>query len=502
MAETPETLIVKPEFEGLCDVGIVGLGTMGLNLAINILGKGFTVAVYNRSYQKSEKFLADHRPTFGDDKVFGAQTFEDFAKLLKKPRKALILVEAGKVTNAAIENLSNVFENDDIIVDTGNAHFKDQSGRAEALEAKGLRFLGMGISGGEEGAKKGPAFFPGGTPSVWSEIQPIVEAASAKAKADGRPCVTMCGRGGAGSCVKMYHNAGEYAVLQLWGEAVTAMKHRGMSGDDIAAVLRSWKARGDLDSYMLDITIEVAQHKSAESDSGYLADIIGDAIGSKGTGLWSVQVALEVGCPAPSLAAAVVARQTSMDKTQRKKNAAVFGEVSNAPVDCGMPQVDNEKFCEDLYWATYLAIVASYGQMYECLRAIDRDYQLDIISNLPRIISTFRSGCILQGAMLEPMTQAFESDPNIPNLMCAFRAQMEAGMPGFRATCARAALAGEPLPVMQASLGYMVQMSQPVIHAAQVVSLQRDVFGRHGFKKLKDGELTAESFNEQWPEMQ
>jgi 6-phosphogluconate dehydrogenase len=502
MAATPETLIVKPEFVGQCDVGIIGLGTMGYNLAINILDKGFTVAVYNRSYQKSEKFLADYRPTFGDSKVFGAQTFEDFAKLLKKPRKALILVEAGPVTEAAIENLSKVFEAEDIIVDTGNAHFKDQSGRAAALEAKGLRFLGMGVSGGAEGARKGPAFFPGGTLSIWAEIQPIVEAASAKAKSDGRPCVTMCGKGGAGSCVKMYHNAGEYAVLQIWGEAVVAMKNRGMSGDDISAVLKTWKARGDLDSYMLDITIEVAGHKSAESGSGFLSDIIGDAIGSKGTGLWSVQVAMEVGCPAPSLAAAVVARQTSMAKAQRKLNANVFGEVANSPVEAGMPGIENEKFCEDLYWAVYLAIVASYGQMYECLRYIDRDYQLEIMGNLPRIISTFRAGCILQGAMLEPMTRAFESDPNIPNLMCAFRPQMEAGMPGFRSLCARAALSGEPLPVIQASLGYMIQMSQTVIHAAQIVSLQRDVFGRHGFKKLKDGDLTAESFNEEWPEMQ
>merc|ERR1719446_481465 len=191
-----------------------------------------------------------------------------------------------------------------------------------------------------------------------------------------------------------------------------------------------------------------------------------------------------------------------MDKTQRKKNNAVFGGVTGQAVDVGMPPVDKEKYCEDLYWAVYLSIVASYGQMYECLRFIDRDYQLEIMANLPRIISTFRAGCILQGAMLEPMTRAFESDPNIPNLMCAFTAQMEAGMPGFRSTCARAALGGEPLPVIQASLGYMVQMSQSVIQAAQVVSLQRDVFGRHGFKKLKDGELTAESYNEEWPEMQ
>jgi len=499
--ETPATLIVKPEFVGQCDVAIIGLGTMGYNLAINILGKGFKLAVYNRSFQKSEKFLADHRPTFGDDKVFGAKTFEDLAKLLKKPRKALILVEAGAVTEAAIENLSKVFENDDIIVDTGNAHFKDQSGRAEALEAKGLRFLGMGISGGAEGARKGPAFFPGGTLSIWAEIKDIVEAASAKAS-DGRPCVTMCGRGGAGSCVKMYHNAGEYAILQIWGEAVVAMRNIGMSHDEIKAKLSSWKARGDLDSYMLDITIEVAGHKNAESASGYLVDDIGDAIGSKGTGLWSVQVAMEVGCPSPSLAAAVVARQTSMQKGQRKLNNGVLGAHSQRPFDAGLPPVDNEKYCEDLYWAVYLSVVASYTQMYECLRFIDRDYNLEIISNLPRIISTFRAGCILQGAMLEPMTRAFESDPNIPSLMCAFGAQIEAGMPGFRATCARSALSGEPLPVIQASLAYVVQMSQPVIHAAQVVSLQRDVFGRHGFKKLKDGELTAESFNEEWPEMQ
>merc|ERR1712070_829177 len=190
-------------------------------------------------------------------------------------------------------------------------------------------------------------------------------------------------------------------------------------------------------------------------------------------------------------------------KTQRKQNASVFGQFTNVGVEGLMPEVDPAAYCEDLYWATYLAIVASYGQMYECLRAIDRDYQLDIMANLPRIISTFRAGCILQGAMLEPMTRAFEENPNIPNLMCAFGAQMEAGMRGFRATCARAALSGEPLPVLQASLGYMIQMSQPIIQAAQVVSLQRDVFGRHGFKKLTgDNELTAESFNEEWPEMQ
>lgn len=494
-------MVVKPEDEGQADVGIVGIGVMGRNLALNILDRGFTLAIWNYETEWSEAFLKEHRPKYGDNKVFAGKTYEDFAKLLKKPRKALILVTAGKATDMVIENLGKVFEAGDIIVDTGNAHFKDQSGRAEMLEAKGLRFLGMGISGGAEGARKGPAFFPGGTMSVWAEVQPIVEAASAKAS-DGRPCVTMCGKGGAGSCVKMYHNAGEYAILQIWGEIYAAMRSAGMASDEIKAKLLEWKARGDLDSYMLDITIEVAGHKSEEAASGFLVDVTADTIGSKGTGLWSVQVAMEVGCPVPSLAAAVVARQMSMVQPQRKDNAAIIGEGAQRPCsDSGMAVAEKDKICEDLYWAAYLSSVASYAQMFESIRAVDREYQLEIIGNLPRIISTFRAGCILQGAMLEPMTNAFEENPNIPNLICAFTSQIDSGMAGFRACCARAALNGEPLPVIQASLGYLAAMSRTVLVAAQVVSLQRDVFGRHGFKKLKDGEVTAEAFNENWPDM-
>lgn len=492
-------LDVKPEFVGQADVGVVGLATMGANLCLNILDKGFSLAVYNRTSATAEKFVTDNRAKYGD-KLTGAANFEDFAKLLKKPRRAMILVVAGPVTDGVIQSLSDVFEKDDIIVDTGNAHFKDQTDRANMLEAKGLRFLGMGVSGGAEGARKGPAFFPGGTLSIWDEVKPIVEAASAKA-VDGRPCVTMCGKGGAGSCVKMYHNAGEYAILQLWGEVYAAMRGAGMTGDEIKAKLSSWKARGDLDSYMLDITIEVAGHKNAESPSGFLVDVTGDAIGSKGTGLWSVQVAMEVGCPCPSLAAAVVSRQMSMEHVQRRLNQGLVGEATRQESSSKMPAAEKEAFCEDLYWAAYLAIVASYAQMFEAIRAVDREYKLEIVGNLPRIISTFRAGCILQGTMLQPMTEAFEKNPNIPNLMCAFRTQIEQGMPGFRNSCGRLALTGEAMPVLQASLCYMVTMSQNIILAGQAVSLQRDVFGRHGFKKIRDGQLTEESYNEDWPEM-
>ncbi|CAE8634651.1 unnamed protein product [Polarella glacialis] len=489
-------LALTPEKVGTADVGIVGIGVMGSNLAINMLSRGFTVAIWNLETEVAEKFVATNKGEYGADKILGAVTYEDFAKLLKKPRKVLILVTAGKATDYVIDNLMNVFENDDIIVDTGNAHFKDQSRRAEMVEAKGMRFLGMGISGGAEGARKGPAFFPGGTLSIWEDIKPIVEAAAAKA-ADGRPCVTMCGRGGAGSCVKMYHNAGEYAVLQLWAEVFATLKCFGLTGAEIQDVLAEWKARGELDSYMLDITYEVAGKKDPEDAEKFLVDSTADMIGSKGTGLWSVQVAMDVGEPVPSLAQAVLARQMSMKRDERCANAARLPVVEKKMA----PPADREKAVEDLYWAAYLSIASSYAQMFQALRAVDNEFKLEIQGNLPRIISTFRAGCILQGAMLEPMTKAFEADPKIPNLLCAFQKEIAQGIDGFRSTCALLVLGGEPAGVMQASLSYLTTMTRSTLCAAQVVSLQRDVFGRHGFHRLRDGKATEESFNADWKEM-
>lgn len=496
LQQAPDELAVTPDKVGKADVGIVGIGVMGSNLALNLLSRGFAVALWNLETEVTVKFHAQHSPAYGG-KVLCAATYEDFAKLLGKPRKVLILVTAGKATDIVIDNLMKVFEANDVIVDTGNAHFKDQSRRAEMVEAKGMRFLGMGISGGAEGARKGPAFFPGGTLSVWEDIRHIVEAAAAKAT-DGRPCVTMCGRGGAGSCVKMYHNAGEYAVLQIWAEAYAALRAVGLSGERTAEVLAEWKRRGPLDSYMLDITQQVALKK--DSDGSILLDHTADMIGSKGTGLWSVQVALDAGVPVPSLCEAVVARQMSMARDERLANAArVSSAVQVAAEPASSEQV--EKCVEDLYWATYLSILASYCQMFQSLRAVDKEFSLEITGNLPRIISTFRAGCILQGNLLEPMTKAFEADPNIPNLLCAFETELKEGMPHFRAACARLVLGGEPAVVMQASLTYLATMTRPVLRAAQVVSLQRDVFGRHGFYRLDDGKVSEKPFNADWPEM-
>jgi len=481
-----------------CDVGVVGLAVMGSNLALNIADKKFQVAVFNRTWETTEKFLEKNKQY---DNLKGFKTYEEFKNALKKPRRALILVKAGGPTDATIKALSEVFEKDDIIVDTGNAHFKDQTRRAEELEAKGLRFLGMGISGGEEGARKGPAFFPGGTLSVWNDIKDVIEAASAKAS-DGRPCAVMNGKGGAGSCVKMYHNAGEYAILQIWGEVVAVLRAWGLSNTRQAEILTAWKTKTGgkhanfLSSYMLDITAEVVKMNDSEAAGGkadgtQLIERTLDMVGSKGTGLWSVQEALGVGCPVPSLAEAVLSRQMTMYREERIANA----EKVKLPKGAAPTTTDED--VEDLYWAAALSIIASYAQMFQCLRVMDKEFEFGL--NLPATIATFRAGCILQGYLLEPMTKAFEGDPNLSNLIVAFASEVSENMPRFKRVVAKVVgEGGASLPVMLASLSYIQTMVATSIPSGQAVALQRDVFGRHGFKRLdKEGD-----FNAQWPELQ
>jgi 6-phosphogluconate dehydrogenase len=483
---------------GTCDVGIIGLAVMGSNLALNIADKGFQVAVYNRTTSKMQDFL---KANPGYKNLIGCETLKDFAAALKKPRRALILVQAGKPTDSTIEQLSEVFEKDDVIVDTGNAHFRDQGRRAEELEAKGLRFLGMGISGGEEGARKGPAFFPGGTLSVWEDIKDVIEAASAKA-IDGRPCAVMNGKGGAGSCVKMYHNAGEYAILQIWGEVCAVLTAWGVPPEKRVSVLESWKTKTGgkhpnlLSSYMLDITVEVMRMKDTTGAGGaddgqLLVTRTMDKIGSKGTGLWSVQEALGVGCPAPSLAEAVLARQMSMQRDERLANGK---KIKLTPSPATTASDDD---IEDLFWAATLSIIASYAQMFQCLRVLDKEFSFGL--NLPATIATFRAGCILQGYLLQPMTEAFEADPNLSSLLVAFAPEIQENFPRFKRMIGKICSQSDVgIPVMLTSLNYIQMMLADNIMSAQVTALQRDVFGRHGFKRLdKEGD-----FNAQWPELQ
>lgn len=475
------------------DLGIIGLGVMGANLAINIAEKGFKVGVFNRSYSNTQAYIKKNAGEPWGPNLTGYETLEAFVQSLKAPRKVFILVPAGGPTESTIANLKKVLSKNDIIIDTGNAHFKDQGRRAEELENFGLRFLGMGISGGEEGARKGPAFFPGGTPSVWEEVRPIVEAAAAKAH-DGRPCVTFNGSGGAGSCVKMYHNAGEYAILQIWGEVFDALLALGLNNDEIANVLIAWKAKGFLASYMLDISIAACQAK--EKAGNYLSEKVKDRIGSKGTGLWSAQEALEIGVPAPSLNMAVISRELTMYKDERLANAKNY-KLPPGPGYTIKDKTAKGPEITQLYHATCIAIISSYAQMFQCLRELDKIYKFGL--NLPATISTFRAGCILQGHLLKPMTEAFEKDPNLSNLLCAFTKEITEGIDSYRKIVSLiTANTACALPVFHASLCYVNAMFTPELKYAQLVSLQRDIFGRHGYERLdKDG---SESFS--WPEMQ
>lgn len=475
------------------DLGVIGLGVMGANLAINIAEKKFKVAVFNRTFSVTQEYLKKNASHPWGENLSGYETMEQFVQSIKLPRKIFILVPAGGPTDGTIENLKKLLAKNDIIIDTGNAHFKDQGRRAKDLEGCGLRFLGMGISGGEEGARKGPAFFPGGTPSVWNEVRPIVEAAAAKAY-DGRPCVTFNGSGGAGSCVKMYHNAGEYAILQIWGEIYEALRVMGLNNDEIANVFISWKSKGFLTSYMLDISIAACQAK--EDAGNYLTEKVKDRIGSKGTGLWSAQEALEAGVPAPSLNMAVISRQLTMYKDERITNSKCFALPSGAG-HVIKDKSPNGLEIQQLYHAACIAIISSYAQMFQCLRELDKVHNFGL--NLPATISTFRAGCILQGYLLKPMTVAFEKNPNLSNLLCAFEKEMTEGLDSYRSVVALIlSKTSCSLPVLQASLCYVNAMFTPELKYAQLVSLQRDIFGRHGYERLdREGK---ESF--QWPEMQ
>lgn len=486
------------------DIGIVGSGVMGSNLALNICDKGFKVALYDVSKEQivgvmtaNEELYKEKLSGFG-----GKETLKDFIKSLKQPRKIIMLVPAGKITDSVIQELAAGCDKGDILIDVGNANFRDQIRRADELEARGLRFLGMGVSGGAEGARKGPAFFPGGTLSVWDDVKEIVEAAAAKAE-DGRPCATMNGKGGAGSCVKMFHNAGEYAVLQIWGEIHEIMKGFGVSCDDQKKTLMGWKTKkggrydGLLASYMLDITIEVvgAQDSSVAGGadgSGPLIAKTMDKTDSKGTGLWSVVEALQAGVPAPSLAAAVLARQMSMLREERLTNASIV--VMPTPT---VTSKFDEELETDLFWAAAVAVIASYAQMFKCLAKMDENFEFGL--NMPATIATFRAGCILQGFLLSPMTKAFEENPKLSNLIVAFEPELREGLPRCKRLLAKAtAETLATIPCLYASVDYVQTMLSTEIPSAQCVSLQRDVFGRHGFERMdKEGR-----FNATWAQLQ
>ncbi|MHB1171930.1 MAG: NADP-dependent phosphogluconate dehydrogenase [Lacisediminihabitans sp.] len=443
---------------------------MGSNLARNLASReGNTVAVYNRSHERTELLVSEH-PEAG---FVPATTIEEFAASLSAPRTAIIMVQAGAGTDAVIDQLSEVFEKGDIIVDGGNALFTDTIRREKAIRAKGLNFVGAGISGGEEGALKGPSIMPGGSVEAYETLGPILE--SIAAVVDGVPCVTHIGTDGAGHFVKMIHNGIEYADMQLIAEAYDLLRHiAGHSPAAIADVFAEWNS-GDLESYLIEITAEVLRQVDAKTGKPFV-DIVLDEAGSKGTGVWTVQNALDLGVPVGGIAEAVFARAVSSHPEQRSAVRAIIDARPEITVV-------GHTFEDDVRAALYASKVVAYAQGFDAIIAGAQKYNWDIDKGA--VATIWRGGCIIRAQFLNRIVDAYDNNPSIPTLLVDpyFANAIKEGEAAWRRVVSTAALSGIPIPGFGAALSYYDSLASERLPAA-LIQGQRDFFGAHTYKRV------------------
>ena len=459
--------------EATANIGVVGLAVMGSNLARNLASReGNTVAVYNRSVERTELLTTEH-PEAG---FVASTTIAEFAASLTKPRTAIIMVQAGRGTDAVIEQLSAVFEAGDIIVDGGNALFTDTIRREKAARELGLNFVGAGISGGEEGALNGPSIMPGGSVEAYQTLGPILS--SIAAIAEGEPCVTHVGTDGAGHFVKMIHNGIEYADMQLIAEAYDLLRAAaGLTPAEIADVFTEWN-KGELESYLIEITAEVLRQVDPKTGSAFI-DIVLDQAGSKGTGVWTVQSALDLGIPVSGIGEAVFARALSSKPAQRAAAAELPGPTSPATVAAA----DKETFVEDVRRALYASKMIAYSQGFDTIVAGAEHYDWDIKKG--EVAKIWRGGCIIRAAFLNRITEAYAENPSLVALITApyFTAAVAGAQESWRLVVAHAALAGIPTPGFASALSYYDGLRAPRLPAA-LIQGQRDFFGAHTYKRV------------------
>ena len=453
------------------NIGVVGLAVMGSNLARNLASReGNTVAIFNRSVDKTQELARNH-PEAG---FVVTESIADFAASLTTPRTAIIMVQAGAATDAVISQLADVFEPGDIIVDGGNAYYPDTIRREAELAARGLNFVGAGISGGEEGALNGPSIMPGGSAEAWTTLGPILE--SIAAVAEGEPCVTHIGTDGAGHFVKMIHNGIEYADMQLIAEAYDLLRHgAGLTPSDIAGIFREWNT-GELESYLIEITAEVLGH--VDADTGLpLVDVIVDQAGSKGTGVWTVQSALDLGVPVTGIAEAVFARGISSQAVQRHAATQLPGpRESSAPADV-------VAYVENIRLALYASKIVAYSQGFDAIGqgAVEHSWTID----RGAVAKIWRAGCIIRARFLNQISDAYREEPSLPLLLASpifsdalFRADQ-----AWRTVIQDAVARGIPTPAFSSSLAYYDQIRRERLPAA-LIQGQRDFFGAHTYKRV------------------
>ena len=464
-----------------CDFGVVGLAVMGQNLALNVESKGFSVAVYNRTAERTKKFVEERA---GGKRIVPAYTLEEFVAALSRPRKILLMVKAGAPTDAVLEQLFPLLEPGDIVMDGGNAHYADTERRLSEAEGRGLRYLGVGISGGEYGALHGPSIMAGGHQEAYREVEPVFQKIAAQGPEG--PCCAYFGPGSAGHYVKMVHNGIEYAIMETIAEGYDLMKRGlGLSPAEMAEVFGEWN-RGELSSYLFEITEKILRYPDPETGQP-LVELILDTAQQKGTGKWSTQSALDIGTPAPTIAMAVFARIISALKEER----TAAGEVLSGP-DARF-SVDREAFLQDLFGAVYLTVVAAYAQGLRQLRdaSSERGYGLD----LAEAARVWMAGCIIRAKLLVPIRKALTEQPDLPLLFLAepFRSAWEKHHVALRRVVALAHEAGIPVPAMDSALDF-VDAYRTARLPANLIQAQRDFFGAHTYQRV-DREGT---FHTEW----
>ena len=453
------------------DIGLIGLAVMGENLVMNMESKGFTVAVFNRSTDKVTAFIKGRAE---GKKIIGTYSLRELVDELEKPRKVMIMVKAGQPVDDFIEKLIPLLEPGDIIIDGGNAHFPDTIRRTRFVESKGLLFIGTGVSGGEEGALKGPSIMPGGSAAAWPAVKPIFQAIAAKVE-DGTPCCDWVGDNGAGHFVKMVHNGIEYGDMQLICEAYQLMRdYLGMTADEMHAVFADWN-QGELDSYLIEITRDILGYK--DTDGQPIVDKIQDTAGQKGTGKWTSIAALDEGIALTLISEAVYARCLSAIKEER----VVASGILNGPT--AQFDGDRDAFIADIKKALYASKIISYAQGYALLRAAAKTYNWDL--KYGDIALMWRGGCIIRSVFLGKIKTAFDSNPDLANLLLDpfFRQTVDDCQAGWRRVTAAAMLQGIPVPAFTAALSYYDGYRCERL-PANLLQAQRDYFGAHTYQRI------------------
>jgi len=462
-------------------IGVIGLAVMGRNLALNIESRGYAVSVFNRSREKTDELIAE----FPGRKLVPTYTLEEFVASLETPRRILMMVKAGEATDATIASLKPLLEKGDVLIDGGNTHFTDTIRRNQELAQSGLHFIGTGVSGGEEGALRGPSIMPGGQRDAYDLVEPILKQIAAKAPSDGEPCVAYMGPDGAGHYVKMVHNGIEYGDMQLIAESYSVLKDvAGLTNDELGAVYTEWN-QGELDSYLIEITSKIFGKKDEETGK-HLVDVILDRAAQKGTGKWTSQNALDLGVPLPLITESVFARVLSSLKTERVAASKILSGPADAPFDG-----DRAAFVEAVRRALYLSKVISYAQGFAQLRTASEEYGWNL--DLGTIAKIFRAGCIIRARFLQKITDAYAKDPALANLLLDpyFKDIAANYQTALRDVVVAAVKAGVPVPAFASAVAYFDSYRSERL-PANLVQAQRDFFGAHTFERTdKPGSFHA-----------